>query len=395
MFNKIKAFFQRHKKTADAMELLELETESQESAQEGRRYIRYAEGISEEIADVCENLIDATYQLEDQRIEYETLGNYFDDITRIEQMPEGMRRELNDIAAKLELLSKNQTEFRHLKGKLSEDRFRSITRYEQDIPRVMKELSQMETRHEAIRRDMKHLEDEKEMQDYVTEEAMDRQHALRLAGISVAVMSAITFGVIFWMYSLYIFQIELVCMITLFVITVIYVVLYLKYRNESYEIKLAQAKKQRAITLLNKVKIKWVNSTSTLDYIYEKYGIENLRELEYLWEQYNILLRETRKFQNSLGDMRYYYEEMERVLRDAHVKNPTVWLQQTSALLDEREMVEVKHSLNVGRQNIRNRMEENEARRRNSLVQMKNMVVQEPALMEEIRDILSTYHINF
>lgn len=393
MFDKLKRLLRKKDiEQAHAPQELNLETETVEQAEQ---FVDSVGEVSDEITGLCEKLIDATYQIEDQRLEYDALGAYYDDISLIEQMPENMRRELDDIARKIEFLEKNQEEFKQLKVKLSDDKYRMIAKYEREIPDLMRKLAEQETRNAAIKRDMQHLENEKDTQDYYTSEAEGRQDYLRSIAISVTIMGLITFGVIFWMYTIYVFAIEVACMVVLFVITLVFVLLYLGYRHESYEIKLAQAKKQRAITLLNKVKLKYVNSTSTLEYIYAKYQIRSLKELEMLWEQYNILLSETRKFQQSIGDMRVFFDEMERVLRDANVKDPYIWTQQTRALLDDREMVEVKHSLNVRRQALRSRMEENEAIKQRCLDTMKGMVVREPALMENIRDILSAYHIEF
>lgn len=396
MFEKLKGLF--HKKNtgkSKESEELVLETETAEGIEKSGELAGEMPELGDGITELCERLVDAAYHIEDQRVEYDALGAYYDDIIRIEQMPENLRRELNDIAAKIEFLERNQEEFKRLKVKLSDEKYRVISKYEKDIPVTMKRLSELETRNGAIKRDMEHLENEKDSQDYYVSEAEDRQHYLRSIALSVSIMGVIAFGVIFWMYQAYDFAIEVTCMGTLFAITVIYVILYLRYRDESYEIKLSQARKKKAVNLLNKVKIKYVNNVSTLDYIYEKYKVRNLRELESLWDQYNMLLSETRKFQHSIGDMRVYYDEMERVLRDVDVKDPYVWTQQTRALLDDREMVEVKHDLNVKRQALRSQMEVNETIRKRCLDKMKQMVVDEPALMENVREMLSAYHISF
>ena len=396
MFEKLKGLF--HKKNTDKSEESEdlvLETETAEGIEKSGEFAGEMPELGDGITELCEHLVDAAYHIEDQRVEYDALGAYYDDIIRIEQMPENLRRELNDIAAKIEFLERNQEAFKQLKVKLSDEKYRVISKYENDIPVTMKRLAELETRNGAIKRDMEHLENEKDSQDYYVSEAEDRQHYLRSIALSVSIMGVIAFGIIFWMYQAYDFAIEVTCMGTLFAITVIYAILYLRYRNESYEIKLSQARKKKAVNLLNKVKIKYVNNVSTLDYIYEKYKVRSLRELESLWEQYNMLLSETRKFQHSIGDMRVYYDEMERVLRDVDVKDPYVWTQQTRALLDDREMVEVKHDLNVKRQALRSQMEVNETIRKRCLDKMKQMVVDEPALMENVREMLSAYHISF
>ncbi len=76
-------------------------------------------------------------------------------------------------------------------------------------------------------------------------------------------------------------------------------------------------------------------------------------------------------------------------------QDPYVWTQQTRALLDDREMAEVKHDRNVKRQALRSQIEVNETIRKRCLDKMKQMVVDEPALMENVREMLSAYHISF
>ena len=49
-----------------------------------------------------------------------------------------------------------------------------------------------------------------------------------------------------------------------------FAVCYIQYANINRRVQENDAKLQRAISLLNKVKAKYVNNTNTLDYIYEK-----------------------------------------------------------------------------------------------------------------------------
>ncbi len=46
-------------------------------------------------------------------------------------------------------------------------------------------------------------------------------------------------------------------------------------------------------------------------------------------------------------------------LFNAEVRDVEIWLYQAEALLDEKEMVEVRHHLNIRRQKIRERLEFN------------------------------------
>ena len=71
------------------------------------------------------------------------------------------------------------------------------------------------------------------------------------------------------------------------------------YRKMSYEYKMSEKRENKAISLMNKVKIKYINNTSTLEYLYNKYNIKSLRELEYLYDQYTIMVDEVRNFKRA------------------------------------------------------------------------------------------------
>ncbi len=348
----------------------------------------------EDVVEVCEHLIDATYQIEDMRVEYDSVSDYYEDTQKVEQMPEMLRKELNDVAAKIEFLERNQEEFKQLKTKLSDDRYRLLSKYEDEIPDVMRKMVDMEARLAAINRDMQYLEGEKNSQDIYVEDAEDRQYQLRTISITVVILAIITSGLIFWFSYMYRFSASVPLMLLLFVVTIIFVTIFMKYRAEEYEIKLAHVKKAKAINLLNKVKLKYVNAASTLDYIYGKYEIRSLRELEHLWEQYVELREESRRFRQSIGDMKVYFDDMERILLEINVKDPYIWTSQTRALLDEREMVEVKHNLNKRRQSIRAIMEKHENIRNECIAKMKELVKKDPNVMDSIKEILADYRIS-
>ncbi|MBR6222283.1 MAG: hypothetical protein IKQ71_02470 [Lachnospiraceae bacterium] len=347
----------------------------------------------DDVVEVCEHLIDATYQIEDMRIEYDSVSDYYEDTQKIEQMPEMLRKELNDVAMKIEFLEKNQEEFKQLKTKLSDDKYRLMSKYEDEIPDVLRKLVDMEARLAAINRDMQYLEGEKNSQDIYVEDAEDRQYQLRTISITVVILALISGGVLAWFSYMYVFSPSIPLMLLLFAVTLVFVAIFMKYRAEEYEIKLAHVKKAKAITLLNKVKLKYVNAASTLDYIYAKYDIRSLRELEHLWEQYVELREESRRFRQSIGDMKVYFDDMERILKEINVKDPFIWTSQTRALLDEREMVEVKHNLNKRRGSIRAIMEKHENIRNECIAKMKELVKKDPGVMDSIKEILADYRI--
>ena len=144
---------------------------------------------------------------------------------------------------------------------------------------------------------------------------------------------------------------------------------------------------------MNKVKIKYVNNTSTLEYLYGKYNIKSLRELEFLYDQYRIMVDEVRRFQKSSGDLREYSDSLSKILFAHGVKDPDIWVKQTPALIDPREMVEVKHSLNVRRQKLREQIAYNENLRVTGLKDIEDLLRRDPDLRDQVKRELDAYNI--
>ena len=145
---------------------------------------------------------------------------------------------------------------------------------------------------------------------------------------------------------------------------------------------------------MNKVKIKYVNNTSTLEYLYAKYHVNSLRELEYLHDQYLIMVDEVRKYQQTTGDLREHTDALSKLLYAHGIKDPDIWTKQFLALIDPREMVEVKHSLNVRRQKLREQLAYNEQLRLDGLKDIREMLKTNPELREQVRREMEVYHIN-
>ena len=116
-----------------------------------------------------------------------------------------------------------------------------------------------------------------------------------------------------------------------------------KYFSTDYKLN-------RVIQLTNKIKIKLVNCTNALEYVYEKYQVESYRELSELWEKYVRTKDEERRYRKSTELLEHYNRTLMDTLFGEEVKDAEIWLYQAEALLDEKEMVEVRHHLNIRRQ---------------------------------------------
>ena len=94
-----------------------------------------------------------------------------------------------------------------------------------------------------------------------------------------------------------------------------------------------------------------------VDYACEKYHVRNAKELEFLYGQYQEEAREKETFRKTSDDLDYYTQNLLQYLTRLRMYDTRVWLTHANALVDSREMVELKHELLTRRQKLRARME--------------------------------------
>ncbi len=165
----------------------------------------------------------------------------------------------------------------------------------------------------------------------------------------------------------------------------------LRLESSRRDMQQAEVNINYAITLLNKVKIKYVNITNAVDYVHEKYHVRDSREFEYQWDLYQEAMREQEKYRKTNEDLNYYYEKLVRLLRKCKLYDSRVWIEQPQALVEQKEMVEIKHNLLVRRQKLRSRIAYNldivKKERQEIDRMMKNYRKNDPALLSLINSI--------
>lgn len=348
----------------------------------------------DDVAYKCDQIVEASYQMEDLRAEYDMVTSYFEDIQMIEELPQNVRKQVTDIAKKIAFLESETSQFVHMDDRISDENFRMIQGMEKDLTTIFGQLKELEDMDMVIRRDMTNLEGEKNAQEYIQESIEQRQHSLKNFIIifgTISVLVVLTLVVIGIMTKN---NLVIPVLLILLIIAGMAAFSVIIYRRLSYEFKMAEKRENRAISLMNKVKIKYVNNTSTLEYLYAKYHVNSLRELEYLHDQYLIMVDEVRKYQQTTGDLREHTDALSKLLYAHGIKDPDIWTKQSLALIDPREMVEVKHSLNVRRQKLREQLAYNEQLRLDGLKDIREMLKTNPELREKVRREMEVYHIN-
>ena len=344
-------------------------------------------------ADFCEQLIDITYYAEDMKREYQLVTSYLTDIQRLEELPESIKNDLVDTSTKIEMLDNNRQTYLKSENLLSMECYNKIASLEKSVPDTIRKLIDMEQQDTLLKNDMSYLEGEKEDLKFLhTEYAADIS---RTRGFIVAILALflVVAGILLIVSVVTKKSVTIYCLGIGLLAMLCFVIAYVRYLGFKTDITENDAKLKRAVSLLNKVKVKFINNTNALDYIYEKYGVNSSKELEYEWDLYNTMVRDSIKYTQANSDYRIYCDELVERLKKIGLVDPFVWVKQTRAIIDHREMVEITHGLNVRRQKIREKLVSCEKIKTNASVALRAAIDANPGLKSFIKDQLASYNI--
>lgn len=354
-----------------------------------RQRQEYVKGCLEQIAD-------ASKELENLQFEYNMVTSYLKDMEEIEALPEEEKEELEKCARRIEELEERQSGYKTRANRMSDVRYHQIERMEEEIQEGYEKLAQAEEYQELIKRDLKKLDGEKhaylfrrsELQRNIEDTRSMTIVCTVAVIICILLLMALQFG-FRWNTKLGYFAAAAVGAIAITGI-------FLKYNDSVKELGQVENGIGRIIRLQNTVKIRYVNNTHLLDYLYLKYNVSSAGELGKSWQQYQEEKAERHNYQMAERELDQCQKELLHVLRRYQVKDPMIWLHQTAAILDKKEMVEIRHNLIIRRQSLRKRMDYNkEVIAGKAQAEIKDLVENYPEYAKEILGIVGQYEKDF
>ena len=382
-------FFKRRKRKA------ELERIGQENGDISAEEI-LGEDITDQkkiqsyITNSCREISEVSKELEEEKSEYRIVSDYLKDIQTLENIPEEDFLEIRSTAEHISGLNRKRDAFQNAEKKISDAQFMQMEQEESQIPDAIVRLRSNEDYQTAVKRDMNYLEGEKTEWHYNKYHLLRQQKLLKNMSFVLLVIFAASIA------ALFVLQYRLREDITYAWMSVILIAalggfgIFLKMTSNQTEIKQSEINMNHAIVLLNRMKFKYVNVTNAVDYAREKYHVKNASEFKYIWEQYLNEVKEREKFRQANEDLEYFSEKLIRQLNSYHLYDTRVWVNQASALIDKKEMVEVKHNLIVRRQKLRSRIEINAQSMKDRKNEMEKILRRQHMYTPQVRDIINS-----
>ena len=308
------------------------------------------------ILDRCEKVMQNAREIDDGKKEYYIVTSYLNDIELIENLAPDQAEEIQKAADYVAKLNQSRDQFLNTSKRISDAQFQMMQRQEEQIPDAIKNLRTNEEYQATVKRDMQYLEGEKQEWEIQQKESRRLRKRLRRASFML-LFAAATAAVLLLVLSIgfdYDLQYAWIGVITVAFLASAYIVFRLE--SSRRDIQQAEVNINYAILLLNKVKIKYVNITNAVDYGRDRFHVRDSREFEYQWEMYQNAMREQEKYRKTNEDLNYYYDKLVKLLKKCELYDSRVWLEQPQALVEQKEMVEIKHNLLVRRQKLRSKI---------------------------------------
>ncbi|MBQ8591364.1 MAG: hypothetical protein IJ485_01235 [Lachnospiraceae bacterium] len=349
---------------------------------DGTQRVKYIRHCFEEAAEAAKEIDKLTY-------EYSLVTSYLTDMEEIDALPD--KSKIEQYAKRLSDLAKERNKHRDHIYAMPEAQFNQMEQMEGDIKEACKKLQDTENYLSLIKQDLNRLEGEKHAYKYRKHELITAmQNAKGMTMICACAVLVTLVMLLVLQYGLGM-DTQIGYIITIGAAAIAITWLYVRYSDSSRELKKLEKQTNRLILLQNTVKIRYVNTVNLLDYLCMKYRVSNARELQVMWEKYEVEKAERQKYKEANSECVFYEEELISELSKYNVKDPGIWIHQAEALFNPKEMVEIRHGLIVRRQKLRSQMEYNRTIANNASQEVKDLVEEYPQYAKEILQIVSEY----
>ena len=326
--------------------------------------------------------------------EYSLITSYLTDMEEIEALPEKERQELNNIAGKLVTLEQEGEKYREKKNRMTDADYYRIREQEDEIQEGIGKLKECEEYGAKVKQDLKRLDRERNAYEFRRQELDAIMNNLR--GMSVIFLTAFILCLVLLLILQFGFEMntKLGFLLAGAAAALAVTCAWVKYTDGDRELHRVELNINRLIQLQNKVKIRYVNNRNLTDYLYMKYSTESAAALDRLWKKYQKEKEERREYAEAESKAEYYRKQLVHELSRYRISSPERWLGQPEALLDKREMVEIRHNLILRRQALRKQMDYNHNVAESARKEIMDVAEKYPEFASEVMGMVEQYRVD-
>lgn len=386
LLGKIKGFFKREPETYENVYDWEEETLKRDNIDMHDKKQR------EHYVKAClEQMSEAARELDALGGEYNLVTSYLTDMEEIEAQKEDVKEQLRTYAKKILDIGNSKERLDKKRHIMKMEDYVRMERIEQYMPDGYNKLKEAEDYQVLVKKDMGRLGGEKHAYYFRRNELINSQKNMK--GITAICVGSMLFLIVLLAVigSAWHLDVSIGYAIAVLVAASALALVFVKFHEAQRELVKVEKGINKLVLLQNTVKIRYVNNTNLLEYLYVKYDVDSSNELKKLWDKYleeNIQREQEKQMQQ---DMDFNQAALVKILRSCNLADPNIWLHQAEALIDNKEMVEIRHGLIIRRQKLRKQMEYNAKAAQEAQDEVKDIVDKYPEYAEKILDLVSDY----
>lgn len=343
------------------------------------------------VRECCESAMENDRQIAEAKKEYEKITSHLSDIQKIDRISGSDRKEMVDICKNIVNLINERNRYKNRTLTITEAQMRRFEPYEEELVDEIKKMYSAEAYQKAIESDISNLKKEKELLYNEQREILGRQNSLKSMAKVLSVLIVSLFVLFVVIYYALETDMTLPYLGTVFLAAVSATVIFLEANKNKRDMLLNDRKVNKAVGLMNRVKIKYVNNVNMLSYNCEKYSVKNAKDFEEKWNEYCKMKEYERRFRENTEKLDFNSECLVSLLQENGIVDSEIWTRQALAIIDEREMVEIRHVLNQGRQKLRESIEYNEKVKAGTVQQIDELITSYPDMQDELLGIVKEY----
>lgn len=319
------------------------------------------------IEDLYDN-VDNTYELcnklknsskEKKRIirEYEDLTKMYSNMQKIEKINNKQLAEFENLATNYDEIKKDKVDYvDRIKG--AGQQFDYLGEYEENIDDVIDNIKKVEEKQRDVKNDITYLEGEKGDIAFNRERLMKAQKYVKIfmiAILTIFAFSALTLSILYTYNDIDIFVPSIIMIV---VIAFFGSWIFIFRRYVTHELKKNNILANRAVELINKIKLKYVNNQQFLTYEYNKYKVKSSEMLEDIWIKYKQNKKDKTNIHKLSSNIIMMEDDIERILKKSNIHGINYVLENIDIYSTEEKRLDFMKQAKENQETLKNTIDE-------------------------------------
>ena len=295
--------------------------------------------------------------LDQLKKDYKLLVDEISELQRIEMCPAKVKGELEKLANIYSETLIKKSEFRQKADGTNTHKEDYLEQYEGEMEKILKMMEEHEANQRLVKQDLAYLESEKADLVYKGRRFKSAYRVVRHAFILVAFLAAAAAFVLTLLYFVYHQSILLPAMVSMITIIAATLWVYVFRRYLHAELTKNQKLINKAVSLSNKTKIKYINNQKVIDYQCQKYKVDGAQMLRMRWENYKQRQLMAKQYKNISNSIAATMTDLEDLLRKNGLHNSEMVLDYVDYFTSKKGRVVLLKKFTESKDETKSKME--------------------------------------